>query len=200
MLLLLACQAPDPLPAVEAPDSNLRVVEIVLDRGTFDADGWISEPSTDRLLSPTATQAGDRAIATLPDGPHVAQIERGCGLVQVPFLVDADTVVISLPYPRCEAQPPPGLWTGDDLARLHTLDLFPDWPADPGDVAVWPTLAEARAACAWYGSSLPTTTMPTDPAVWLDSGEVQGGAWPSPTHIPPTARDHTLGVRCESHP
>lgn len=202
--LLLACPA-EPLPrvvaSVPAPEQP-RVIELVLDRGHFDDAGWTSEPTTDAVIHPSVQQVGDRAIAMLSDGDYAAVIQRSCGRVEVPFAVAADTTVVSLPYPRCGAPAPDGLWTGADLAALQTLDLFLDWPpSPPTSPAVWASSANANAACAWYGNDLPAE--PPDHldghATWLTDERVVGDDWLIPTSIPAVARDHRVGVVCTAH-
>ncbi len=206
MLLFLACTTP-PAPVAQPGEPALRSVELALDRGHFEDDAWVSEPSTDTLLAPPATQVGERAIASLALGDHTAVIRRACGPVAVPFSVTDDDTIVSLPYPRCPViSGEPGVdapyraWTIEDLARVHGIGLFTDWPLGlwiaPNDSVTFATFADAKAACAWYGRGLPAAVSAGDDAVWLADGTVAGGTWTAPTAFPPGARDHAVGVRC----
>lgn len=207
---LLACVQPGP-PAPSAPQvvepaqrdpqpiaadpSALHPVELALDRGHFDPDTslWTSEPGRDAVMEPEVVQAGDRAVALVAPGHHVAVIRRECGVVQVPFDVDAETTIVSLPYPRCGETGPAGVWSVDDVLALHGVGLLLDWPIVGVDVAVWATWQEAVSACGWYGRELAAGALPGPIGVWTKGG-VAGGDLPDP--VPTNARDHSIGVAC----
>jgi hypothetical protein len=139
----------------------VRAVELVLDRGHFEDDEWVSEPvGADRLVRPAPPRAGaggahpdgaasadtPRTLARvpirLPVGDAVARIARaGCGPVDVPYHVGASGTVV-LPYPACAAPDAPlvpGTPTRlarrelawEDVARMQRLGLFPDIPPAP---------------------------------------------------------------------
>lgn len=160
MLLLLAgCE-----PAVEAVAPTDRLVELVLDRGHVEDGDWVSEPvGADHLVGET----GERSWRTLPVGPGVAKVDRGCGEVDVPYVVEALGRTIVIPYPACGDPDAPTV-AGVRLDRREArwdvvatgLGLWPEVPApeagqDNGP-ARYLTLAEARAWCAWNGGRLPT--------------------------------------------
>lgn len=180
-------------PTVPAsPAIGSRSVEIVLDRGRFDAGEWLSEPGSDPVVSPPVVQAGERARATLAPGEYVAVVARACGPVRVPFVVDPVTEVASLPYPRCGEAGPVGRWSADDVAALHDVGLFEAWPVAGADGA-WGTYGEAVAACAWYGrvlaGSAPAGALPA----WVLGGVVAPGLG---VPVPLSARDHGIGLAC----
>lgn len=173
---LLACASPPPPVPVPAAEPE-RVVEVVLDRGHFDGDDWVSEPvGADRLVSPrVAVTAGEggtlaRGWATLPLGEARAVVERaGCGRVTIPYRVGAEATVL-LPYPACgpvDAMPiyPGGRplgraeVTAAEVRRVQVHGLLPGVPApEPGaedGPARWVTWEEASTWCAWWGGELP---------------------------------------------
>jgi hypothetical protein len=203
-MLLLACTTPESPPAEEHADvePGERLVELVLDRGRPDEDGWVSEPvGSDTLVEPAVKlERGEgtlaRAWATLPLGEGVARIRRDCGEVSVPYRVGAEQTVL-LPYPACDVRPV-GVVAWGDVARLRPLGLFTEVaPPGPGQddlPARWITLAEARAFCAWHGLHVPPrATAPVD--VWLADGSIAGPA--GVRDVPDNARTETIGVMCE---
>lgn len=191
-----------------APDG--RTVTLVLDRGHFDAGGWVSEAvGDDRLLDPAApviVGGGSlaRASARLPFGDGVAVVARdGCAPAQVPFHVGAlDTVV--LPYLACDA-PLPDPLPATLAEQVHSLGLWPELPEQVDGALAWVTASEAAALCAWLGSRLPTeqTTLPRAPptspsppqAWWLADGSI-GGHGRIDRAVPLNARTGEIGVRC----
>ena len=201
--LLLACTDPGLQATVGDVDpGTAHVVELALDPGRFEAGAWVSEPGGDTIVEPTVVQIGERAEASLEAGDHVAIVRRRCGPVRVPFSVLPTTAIVSLPYPRCGEAGPRGLMAADDVAAMHGIGLFLDWPVSGPD-GVWATFEDARAACAWYGRGLPAGGA-ADPGgrdgigVWMADGTVSGGVVPAP--VPLEARDHTIGVACRSEP
>lgn len=171
-----------------------RTVELILDRGHFDGEDWVSEPSTDRVLDPptTAGQGPDRRWTTLPPGPSTARVGRACGEVVVPFVVATEKTIV-LPYPACstpDAPPVPGRaalldrrelsWA--EVAAAARLGLWPEIPPpEPGaenGPARYVTYAEARAICAWKGGRLPTE------AEWRLAAGLPIGSPPTPRLAP----------------
>ncbi len=207
---LLAACAPTSVQPVAAPTQDvtpaptfaagLHSVEIALDLGRIVEGAWVSEAGRDLLIEPVAAQVGDRAVAMIADGAQVAVVERACGRVHVPFFVDADSTIVSLPYPACGERGPEGLWSAEDLDVLRGLELLPEVPPSDGAFAAFVTFAEAKAACAWYGRALLEAADVGPVAVWLRSGDgsestarVVGGDWATVTEVPASARDHSSG-------
>lgn len=181
-----------PVVARPAPPAGARPVELVLDRGRFDAGEWVSEPGFDPVVAPAVVQAGERANAVLAPGAYVAVIARSCGPVRVPFPVDPLTEVVSLPYPRCGEIGPAGRWSADDVAALHGVGLFLAWPVAGAD-GVWGTYDEVVAACAWYGRALAPSAPPDALPAWVVGGTVVPSLG---ALVPLTARDHAVGFAC----
>ena len=204
MWFLFACASPpsspsDPAGPAAPPAGDValgvgsaRPVELVLDRGAFDQGAWLSEPGSDRVVSPVVEQVGDRARLALAPGEYVAVIARSCGPVRVPFTIDPFTAIASLPYPRCGETGPDGRWSADDVAALHEVGLLLGWPVSGPD-GVWGTYDEAVAACGWYGRALVARADPSSLPVWVVGGSVSLDLG-SP--VPLSARDHVVGVAC----
>lgn len=152
-----------------------REVEVVLDRGHFEGDDWVSDPvGADRLLEPAVRLAASegtlaRGRARLPFGEGVARVHReGCAPASVPYRVGAENTVL-LPYPGCAPPDAPEAGgtrlgraevTAAEVHRVQALGLLPAVPApEPGaedGPARWVTQAEAATWCAWWGGRLPT--------------------------------------------
>lgn len=143
-----------------------REVEVVLDRGAFEGDDWLSEPvGADQLLTPTIrVVAGSGSLARghgrLPFGPGLATVARvGCGPSVVPYRVGAVETVV-LPYPTCAATDAAAdqVITAGALRRVRSiavLDPDPDAPVDDPDApARWLRYDEAERYCAWLGLRL----------------------------------------------
>lgn len=194
-----------------------RDVELVLDRGRFEDDAWLSEPvGADRLVAPAlsvpaAPEPGSlaRAHATLPYGDGVARITRaGCGDVEVRYHVGA-LATVPLPYPACGTRPSgvdPAPVASADLAHLRGLGVLPAAPDLGGVLAGWVTLPEAEAYCAWWGARLARgAELPAvrategDGYEWTAEGTIvvwRGGVREAPMVAPPEARWGELGFRC----
>lgn len=155
--------SPPNAPCVATADvRGAREVELVLEPGHFEPDGWIADPAGgDRLLAPVATNLTERATeqapvateqapvattrARLPPGPGVARVARTCGIVEIPYLVGI-VPVVTLPYPSCpvrsDALPVPGHGIRLDRREmpwatteaLRALELFAHLPSPaPGE-------------------------------------------------------------------
>lgn len=177
LVALLACverpTPPDTPAGIPPGGPSAALVELVLDRGSFDDGEWVSEPVGDDTLAGATLEPGQGTLARgwlpLAPGPGVARIRRACGVVEVPYVVSTDQHTVLLPYPGCAIPDAPvaaGVrldrhevaWR--DVARVQALgvpfDVPPPPPGEEGGPARWIPLAEARAWCAWWGGRLPT--------------------------------------------
>lgn len=204
MILLLACAEPEPsLPPSSAGDpmvvddgtfatawaleaGSLRVTrEVRLDRGRFLDGEWVSEPGEDPVRLGPDPIAGPVALRW----HDTLRVDRSCGPVDVPVVLDA-TPVVSAPYPACGARPTGTIGELEAVQRLGLFTAVPTLGADD-EPAGYFTWEEAEAWCAWWGGQLPVSS---DQPGWL---AVRGEAWlGEPRSLAPGARLPELGVHC----